>query len=134
MKKGLTPIISTFLLLIISVGLGTMVMSWGNVKADKGCKGISMDVVNVDGRQLCSTDSAIEATLENNGYTEITSVQAVVLDESSSSSSVQDISIDPGGYARISVPASKVLKIRFIPYADTLCLSDRIEFTDIPKC
>ena len=134
MKKGLTPIISTFLLLIISVGLGTMVMSWGNVKAGHGCKGVSIGVVELNGRQLCSTDSTIEATLENDGYSAITSVQAVILDESSSSSVMQDVFINPGEFSRISIPAAKVLKIRFIPYAEQACIESRIEYTDIRRC
>ncbi len=134
MKKALTPLISTLLLLAFAVALGAMVMSWGSVRQSQGCDGVHLGIVDLNGRQLCSKEASVELTLENNGNVAIPRIQAAILSESAASSVSVDVNLSPGEFRRISLEASKVLKIRIIPYAEQACINQRIEVAGIPRC
>jgi len=79
-KKALSPLIATIILIVISVGLGAVVMSWGEGYIEKqaqfvqasgkseltACDGIDIKIVTTStGQKICKGTNYIEATLEN---------------------------------------------------------------------
>src|SRR3989338_326155 len=79
-KKALSPIIATVILIVISVGLGAVVMSWGEGYIEKqaqfvqasgkaelsACEGVDVKIVSSStGPKVCKGTNYIEATIEN---------------------------------------------------------------------
>lgn len=94
-KKGVTPLIATLLLISFSVGLGAVVMSWGqNYIEEKaefitaaqmmplGCDPVSISLITLGGaKQLCiaSLSRAIKAYIENGPDAAIDNLKARVV-------------------------------------------------------
>lgn len=142
-KKAITPIISTFLLIGFAIGLGLLVMSWGNSYSHSfsTCDDVSLDITSLEGQQdICIKDGNIVATLENNGAQEITRVKVALLTDEQSESTDERISLKAGEFKRvvfrsIGTEASKILKIRLIPYSsEELCSERRIELQSLANC
>jgi len=90
-RKGITPLVATILLVAFSVGLGALVMSWGEdyieekaefvqgvqeVKA--GCETVNFAPMTIGGvPQFCKTPDAIEVWLDN-GASDIFNIHARV--------------------------------------------------------
>jgi len=71
-RKGLSPLIATFLLIAFAIGLGVVVMSFGNTfyKADTpaSCNGISLEPIKVTGRdEVCMAERNVRYMLMNRG-------------------------------------------------------------------
>ena len=92
-KKGVSPLIATVLLIIFSIVLGAVVMSWGEAyiedKAEfvkgaqetvAGCDSASIKIITVRGvPQICHTDDVMEVFIENGPFAEIYDIHARVL-------------------------------------------------------
>jgi len=69
-KKGITPIISSILLILFAVGLGTLVMGWGAIAREQAasCTGAGLDIIHIAGdQQICREGSTLVMTIENSG-------------------------------------------------------------------
>lgn len=93
-KRGVTPLAATLLLISFSVGLGAVVMSWGQHYIEEtaefitaaqaqplGCDPVSISLITVGGkRQLCIAplSRAVKAFIENGPRVGIDNVQARV--------------------------------------------------------
>ncbi|MBW2984350.1 hypothetical protein KY361_04500 [Candidatus Woesearchaeota archaeon] len=72
-KKGISPLISTLLLIFFAAALGIVVMSWGKTaQLEKveaaACDKVCLDIVKIAGEpQLCYSDGVLRYTLENTG-------------------------------------------------------------------
>jgi hypothetical protein len=144
-KKALTPIVSILLLLVFAVGLGIMVMSWGNspeIRSDFSCKSLDISLTSLSSNnENCYSGNTFNMVLENNGLQEINDFKVVLLLSDSNEDSVtQDIKslIYPGEFKKVSfdyTEPSKILKIRLIPFKDNhLCIEKRIEIEQIKRC
>ena len=138
MRKAITPLISTILLLVFAIGLGTLVMSWGNSDHVEGCEDMSIDVTTLNGKpQICYDNNNLNILLENNGKVKISKIDIILLNDIDYTSISTDVNIEPGRFQRVSIPLqnSKILKIRVIPntYMDS-CISKNIEFEQIETC
>jgi len=94
-KKGLTPLVATILLVAFSVGLGAIVMSWGEEyieeKADfaqgtaeikTDCDSSAIDIIRIGGQpQLCQSSEKIQIWLENSPNTDLYNVHAILVGE-----------------------------------------------------
>lgn len=79
MSKGVTPLAATIILVALSVGLGAVVMSWGEeyieAKAEfvqgvqevvTGCDTVSFTPIVISGRtQICTKDNTLEFLIDN---------------------------------------------------------------------
>lgn len=136
-KKGITPLISTVLLLIFAIGLGATIMSWGNAqRTSLNCKEVELAFTQLNGiEQTCLEGATLKLTLENNGNSKIEKLTLVGLTESSYFSKDIDLGIPSGEFRQLSIdtPAEKILKIRVIPYSSGKCVSKRAE-TQLRRC
>lgn len=92
-KPALSPLVATILLVAFSIGLGALVMTWGEeyveARADfvqgtrevtESCDAISFNVIRVsDLPQVCIRGNTIEATVDNGPDKEIYDFHARVL-------------------------------------------------------
>ena len=139
MKKAITPLISTILLLIFAIGLGSLVISWGDSQVIGGCQEVEMQITSLNNyKQLCSIEGNIQALLENNGQTFLKDIRIITLYTDNVESNDYMASIKPGSFQRFNFfvdDISEVLKIRLIPFnGDTLCTEKRVEFENIGDC
>jgi len=142
-KKAITPLISTIMLLLFAVGLGTLVMSWGNSEKFKlaSCEHSSISITKIDNvAQLCIKDGIIKGTLENNGNNDINSIKVVMLTSDSLIEENLNLGIKSGSYSNFEFKSkqldpAKFLKIRIIPLlGEQLCVDNRIELERIGEC
>lgn len=89
-RKGLTPLVATILLVAFSVGLGALVMSWGEeyitekaefaqgtAEIKSGCDTTTIDIIKIAGQmQLCYVGDKLQIWLENGPETELYNIQA----------------------------------------------------------
>ena len=139
MKKAITPLISTILLLVFAIGLGSLVISWGNTQIYEGCQEVEIDITSLNNnRQLCEQDGSIAAILENNGQAYLRDLRIITLYSDNVLTQDYLISLKPGSFQRFSFSVediSKVLKIRLIPFnVDVLCTEKRVEIENIVTC
>ena len=143
-KKAITPLISTVLLLAFAVGLGTLVMSWGNSQKFQetvSCDYVEIGITELDNsKQLCLQDNSIKTTLENNGNIDITSIELVVLTKNSVIKTNTEADFKSGEFEYFTFPLNiddpaKILKIRLIPYTETeACVNKKVEIEKITEC
>jgi len=138
-KRGITPLISTFILIAFAIGLGTMVMSWGNSERFKeaSCESVEISVTSLnDNYKICSKEDMITATVENNGRTDIEMIRIVMLTGSGTFDQNLDTNIKVGEFGDITFPLQQnLLKLRLIPYLDEdQCIKKRFEIENIPEC
>ncbi len=120
-KKGVSPLISTVLLIAFAVALGAIVMNWGStyVKGqtaisekssdeDIACsRDVSLEIVKVDGiNKICYNDAQdlIQAVLQNNGRKKIDSILVnIVGNLSVPPTQMMNITLDVGYVAQTNV-------------------------------
>ncbi|HLF54808.1 MAG TPA: hypothetical protein VI612_03750 [Candidatus Nanoarchaeia archaeon] len=91
-RKGMTPLVATILLVAFSVGLGALVMSWGEdyieQKAEfvqgvqevkSGCDAVSFELIKIGGQpQACRTADTIELWIDNGPNMDLYNIHARV--------------------------------------------------------
>jgi flagellin-like protein len=83
MKRGMSPLISTIILLGFAVALGGVVISWGessSASEPRDCTRTSISLVELGGKPLlCDQGNRIQFTLENNGEVSLDGVKVAFL-------------------------------------------------------
>lgn len=142
-KKAITPLISTILLLSFAIGLGTLVMSWGNSEQHSklSCADTDISITELDSSmQICLEGNELKAVIENNGNSQINGIQMVILTSDSVMTKEFEADINPREYKHMTFPMgisdiSKILKIRFIPIvANDACITKRAEIERVGEC
>jgi hypothetical protein len=139
-RKGITPLISTFFLISFAIGLGALVMSWGNSTTLKlsDCSHVALAITELNSvPQFCLSADSVKVTVENNGNQEIVSIELVFLTEDSSVALEVPVSVKPGHYSYLTVPLptqENILKVRMIPYADKKCVDKIVEIDSLRAC
>jgi flagellin-like protein len=143
MKKAITPLISTVLLLAFAIGLGTLVMSWGNsekLSQIDSCNAAMLGITRIEEQaKVCLDGNSIKTVLENNGNVQINKVEMILLTKDSVIKEVKDLVIVPGEYSHIDfnseiTDSGRILKTRFIPYTDKPCINKKVEIEKIGEC
>jgi len=92
-KKAVSPLIATILLIVFSIALGAVVMSWGEAYIEEkaefvkgaqetvaGCDAALIKIIKVGGvPQICVRDDVIEVFMENGPNTDIYDVHARII-------------------------------------------------------
>ena len=85
MKKAMTPMISTIVLIVFAAALGALVISWGNAEGlvtatENICSRVDISPIEISGvPQICYDGQNIIAMLKNNGDKEITGVKVITI-------------------------------------------------------
>ena len=86
-KKGISPLISTVILIFLAIGIGVVVMNWGRAQLEAGSKcaiNTGMNIVKLNNiPQICHSGSGengfIKFIVENGANTDISAVQLRVI-------------------------------------------------------
>jgi len=150
MKKAVTPLISSVLLIIFAVGLGALVMSWGRTTQDLEdvpgtCETASINIIVLNDKEdVCSADDKIYATVENNGETMLTGFMASIIGDETISQVELNEHMGIAEILKIEIPykSSKVgniQQLRLVPRIshngmNKLCAKKVLELNDIGIC
>ncbi|MBS3136296.1 hypothetical protein J4401_05025 [Candidatus Woesearchaeota archaeon] len=140
MKKAITPLISTVILIAFSIVLGTLVMSWGNSETftANSCRDLEIGITTLQGSMdICRNGEILQATIENNGVEKVAGILAFVLYSDGEASYDIKAGIMPGSYKRItqSIGIRSISKIRLVPYiAGSKCTGKRVEIEEVRIC
>jgi flagellin-like protein len=89
LRKGMSPLIATVLLIAFAVALGAMIMNWSSgmdppspAPSKDPCRDVQLELSEVFGKPLfCYRDDQIVFNVVNKGSREIRSVQIIVIDD-----------------------------------------------------
>ena len=158
-RRGITPLVATVLLVAFSVGLGALVMSWGEdyieQKAEfvqgtgevkSACDSVSLDLIKVGGRaQACMNSKGIELWIDNGPDADLSNIQARIA--GSRGIDVQpDVLLSPlvkSNSVRIVVPVKsevgKVLQLKLTPKVwsgtkESVCATAAVTVEEFGTC
>lgn len=136
-KKGVTPLVATLILISFSVGLGAIVMSWGQNYIENtaefitaaqaqplGCDSVSIGLITIGGgRQLCvvTPSRTIKALIENGPKVDVQNIQARIVG-SEGVDTIENILTTPLNRAASATstfshqPIGNVRQIKLTPY------------------
>jgi hypothetical protein len=94
-KKGVSPLVSTLILLVFATGLGAVVMSWGSsyerIEINEECKKTTLEIIEIQGlAHACLKEGNIYYTLQNTGENNINEYRITLL----GSNQIQNIDVD----------------------------------------
>jgi len=92
-RRGLTPLVATILLVAFSVGLGALVMSWGEEYIEEkaefvqgtaeirsGCDAARIDIIHISGvPQACLSANGVDLWIDNGPDIELYNIQARIV-------------------------------------------------------
>ncbi len=107
-RKAITPLVATTLLVAFSVGLGALVMSWGEeyieqkaefvqgtAEIKSGCDAAQLSIIKIAGQQqACITQSGIQLWIDNGPDADVYNIHARIAGEDKIEV-VEDILTDP---------------------------------------
>lgn len=127
-KSGVSPLISTIILLVFATGLGAIVMSWGSsyaqVEIKESCSKTSISIVEIKSRpKACISQGSVYYTIQNTGETNIYDYRITLIGSKGIDTIDVDQKIDIGeivnGYQVYNhANVERVDKIIFMPRLD----------------
>src|SRR3989344_4204221 len=92
-RKGITPLVATILLVAFSVGLGALVMSWGEeyiaekaefvqgtAEVRSGCDAAKLDIIRISGQpQACVGAQGIQLWIDNGPDIDLANIHARIV-------------------------------------------------------
>lgn len=156
-KRGITPLIATVLLVVFSIGLGAVVMSWGEdyieqkaefvqgtAEIKSQCDLAEFNVIKIAGSpQACTQDGAIQLWIDNGPEVDISNIHARILTEETAEV-VDDILLAPlerANAARAVIPYSGgyVRQLKLTPkvwtgQTVTMCSQSAIKVENLNEC
>jgi len=144
MKKAMSPMVSTLVLIVFAVALGAVVISWGNseglsVAADNSCGMVEISYVDIAGvPQVCYDGQNIKAMIKNEGDVGITGVKIVAIGNEGIVSNEHMVTIKAGDVVENSYPlgySGQIKKVIIEPkIINKLCAKHSIDTENIGVC
>lgn len=158
-RRAVSPLVATILLVAFSIGLGALVMSWGEEyieqkaefvqgieEAKVGCEAVDIKLIRIGGvPQICKTAETIEAWLDNGPNIDLYNIHArvagfrdVYVDEE-----LLDEPLPRENSAKASIPLSEslgqILQVKLTPKIFlnnevVSCPTKAISVENIPVC
>jgi len=158
-RRGITPLVATILLVAFSVGLGALVMSWGEeyieekaefvqgtAEVKSGCDAAKIDIIKIGGQpQACIGPDTIQLWIDNGPDTELYNIHARIAGANGVDVK-EEILGEPllqSNAVKASVPYSNaivpILQIKLTPKIWTgrdvaTCAQSAINVERIPSC
>jgi flagellin-like protein len=140
-KRGISPLIATILLILMSVGMGVAVMSWGEEDIEEKaefvqgvqettttCDVVSMNVIKVGGvDQMCLLDGKVKGMIDNGPDVNVEAIHARILGENGASvvENVLDAPLPKGSAAQFMFPAGNVGAITQIKFTPSISMGGK---------
>ncbi len=145
-KKGISPLISTLLLIFFAIALGLVVMSWGKTsqiqEQPASCEDLSLSLVSLpDMPDACYKDGNLRYTIENSGYASVDGLKVFILSDEIERVE-QDKFIMPADMEIIDTSyssQSQIIKLKITPWIRTngekeFCSKKGVEIENIGEC
>ncbi len=158
-RRGLTPLVATILLVAFSVGLGALVMSWGEeyieekaefvqgtAEVKSGCDAAKIEIIRIGGQpQACYSPNAIQLWMDNGPSTDLFNIHARIAGANGIDVK-ESILTEPllkSNAVKVSIPynpaISPVLQIKLTPKIWTgrdvaTCAQTAINVERLPQC
>ncbi|MBI4140133.1 hypothetical protein HY483_04190 [Candidatus Woesearchaeota archaeon] len=150
-KKGLSPLLATIILIVVSVGLGAVVMSWGENYIEQQakfvqasgkselalCEGVSIKIVSTSaGQKSCRGQDFIEVFVENPTGKPVDGFYYNIIGEDTSSQKIQQ-SISRGEVKKITIQTTlkKIELVKLTPViGSTNCAEKSIKIEKLKTC
>lgn len=146
MRKAISPLSSTVLLIAFSVSLGAIAMSWGEGYVEQhaefvrgaqeirsGCENVKFEIITLNGKpQFCYTQSILELLVDNGQAMDLYDLHLRVVGE-------DDIFVKPsalaetvqkGGAVKVKVPYANVGKIKQIKITPKILAGETVIMCD----
>ena len=150
-KKGISPLISTLLLIFFATALGVVVMSWGKtaqleemeVETDEiTCSGVGLDVLRINEEpQLCFMDGMLKYTLENTGSAAIDSIKLFIIGDEIEKLDIDNpiepadiVSLDTSYQTTATIKKVKITPSILIGLEKEFCPKKGVEIDSINEC
>ena len=147
MKRGMSPLLSTLMLMGFAIALGGVVMSWGKAgfttERPLDCTQTRIEAVSYGSNKgVCSKGEALELTIQNNGEIDIDGVKVSLLGENNIYSWTISNKVMVADIAKLDLQhpdIGKINKVVVIPkfvYNDNerLCPNNGFSIEDIGEC
>ncbi len=144
MKKAMTPMISTLVLIVFAVALGAVVISWGNSEglvtaAEKGCSMVDISYLDIGGiPQICYDGTNIKTMIKNDGDIGITGVKIITIGDQGIATDEFMVTIEAGDVVEKLFPINyqgNIKKILIEPkIINKLCAKHSIDVENIGIC
>jgi flagellin-like protein len=144
-KKGISPLVSTLLLIFFAVALGLVVMSWGKTaqieEIEASCDEIDLDIITInDESQICTAEGKLKFTLENTGSVKINGVKLFII-----SNEIEKIDLEADIPAadivnlETAYSSTQIQKIKITPKVsdhlqEEFCAKKGVELENINEC
>lgn len=158
-RKGITPLVATVLLVAFSIGLGALVMNWGEdyieqkaefvqgtAEVKNACDLAKIDVIRIAGQpQACLADNAVEVWLDNGPDVDLVNIHARIAGDRGVDV-VENVLLTPllkANAARAVIPykpsIGDVLQLKLTPKIWTgskvvLCSQSAIQIENLKPC
>jgi flagellin-like protein len=158
-RRAITPLVATILLVAFSVGLGALVMSWGEdyieAKAEfvqgtaevkSGCDAAHIDIIKIGGQpQACFGPDTIQVWIDNGPNTDLYNIHARIAGANGVDVK-EEILMEPllkANAAKATIPYNRalgqILQIKLTPKIWTgrevaICSQSAITVERIPAC
>lgn len=158
-SKGITPLVATILLVAFSVGLGALVMSWGEnyieekatfvqgtAEVKSGCDAAQINIISIAGQQqACISQQGLQLWIDNGPDVELYNIHAR-LAGSNGVQSIEEILEEPllrSNAAKVTVPVDasvgQLLQAKLTPMYWTgngiaSCSQSAITIERLPSC
>jgi flagellin-like protein len=158
-RKGITPLVATILLVAFSVGLGALVMSWGEdyiaqkaefvqgtAEVKSGCDTAAISIIKISGQpQACFGPNGIQLWMDNGPDVDIFNIHARIAG-TNGVQVIEGILSQPlvkSNAVKIVVPLDKtvapILQIKLTPKiwtgsASVTCAQNAITLERLPVC
>ena len=144
-KKGLSPLISSVLLISFAIVLGILVMSWGKAEQDKievgVCDKAGIEVVSInDELQACYTSDKIFFTAGNTGENVLSGIKVTAIGSQDIGHEEVVVQMGPADVERLETlyggDIGELLQVRFAPEInlDEVCANKIFKVDDIRRC
>lgn len=124
MKKAMSPLFSTIVLIGFAIALGGVVMSWGRggyslEKTVVECKQTSLSLISYgENKGICNKENRLYFTIQNNGEVGLDGVQVSILGDREIYSSIIHNRIDIADIVKLELgyqDIGKIEKVIFTP-------------------
>lgn len=123
MKKAMSPLVSTIILIGFAIALGGIVMSWGmssyTPEKEVGCQQTSLSLIDYNnGKGVCNKEDRVYFTIQNNGEIKLDGIKVILLGDNEIYSTIINKEINVADVVRLDVQyidIGKIEKVMFVP-------------------
>jgi len=140
-KKGVSPLIATILLILISVGMGVAVMSWGEEYIEEkaefvqgvqetatNCDLVLLNFVKIGGvEQICTLDGSVKGLIDNGHHATVNAIHARIIGDKGISTveNVLDRPLPRGSAAQLAFKTGDVGAISQIKFTPSIIMGGK---------